>query len=192
MKNPVPAYEKLNLQEDVHSHSLRVVELSEQIANRLITLGYKEKINISSLKIAARHHDIGKKDIPNKILNKPDVLTDEEMKVMKLHVKYSGKYASERGFPRDVIKIILHHHENCLGTGYPFGLKSDQLSIESKILRAADIYDALTNDRPYRKAFSQNVALDIILEKHEEYDIDVLKALFEVLGVRNVDADLIA
>ena len=188
----IEEFEKLNIQEDVKTHSRRVEALSLEIANRLIDIGYKEPINLSNLKLAARYHDVGKKDIPKKILNKPGELTNEEMHIMKQHVKLSGKYAADRGFPSPVIKIILHHHESCNGNGYPFGLLSHALSIESKILRVADIYDALTSDRPYRKAFNQNDALDIILEAHEEYDMNILRVLFEILGVRNMDTVRIA
>ncbi len=187
-KQLIEEFEQLNIQEDVKNHSRRVEALSLKIANRLIDDGYKGAINLGDLKIAARYHDIGKKDIPKKILNKPDKLTVEEMVIMKQHVKFSGKYAADRGFPSPVIKIILHHHESCNGNGYPFGLKSDALSIESKILKVSDIYDALTSDRPYRKAFNQNDALDIILSAHEEYDIDILRVLFEILGARNVES----
>jgi len=188
----IEEFEALDIQEDVRSHSLRVMELSVQVAKQMISSGYEEEINVNALRVAALYHDVGKMDVSKFILNKPGKLCDHELKKMQQHVKYSGKYASERGFPSNIIKIILHHHENCSGTGYPFGLTGSHLSIESKILRAADIYDALTSDRPYRKAFSQNDTLDIILKDHKEYDMNVLRTLLEVLGVNNIEKERIA
>lgn len=191
-KKLIEEFDKLPIQEDVKRHSNRVMELSLQIANKLIETGYDELINMSDLKVAAQYHDVGKKDVSKFILNKPGKLLDHEYQQMQMHVKYSGRYASDRGFSSNIIKIILHHHETCNGKGYPFGLKSDALSIETKILRVADVYDALTNDRPYREAYNQNDALDLILRDHEEYDIEILKVLFEVLGIRNIDSEQIA
>ncbi|MBN2794463.1 MAG: HD domain-containing protein [Clostridia bacterium] len=185
----IQEFEDLDIQEDVKEHSKRVMTLSGLIA---LNLQKNQDINLSSLRIAALYHDVGKMYIPKTILNKPGRLTDQEMNTMKLHVKFSGKYVADRGLPSKIVKIILHHHETCNGTGYPFGLSGEVLNVESKILRVADIYDALTSDRPYRDAHTQREALNIILERLEEYDERILKALFEVLGLEAVDVEKIA
>lgn len=186
IKDLIEEFELLPLQKDVKEHSKRVSTLALAIANNLIDTEREHLVNQKCLEVAALYHDIGKMYIPKDILNKPAKLTLTEMSTMKLHVKLSGHYASKRGMPSDIIKIILHHHETCNGKGYPFGLKKESLSLESRILRVADNYDAMTSDRPYRDALSQNEALDIILNNHEEYDMLVLRMLFEVLGLRNV------
>lgn len=186
IKDLIEEFELLPLQEDVKEHSRRVKTIALLIANNLMDIEDGYLVNLKSLEVAALYHDVGKMYIPKEILNKPGKLTPREMNTMKLHVKLSGHYVSKRGIPSDIIKIILHHHETCNGKGYPFGLKRESLSIESKILRVADNYDAMTSDRPYRDALSQNEALDIILANHEEYDMLVLRMLFEVLGLRNV------
>ena len=186
IKELIEEFELLPLQEDVKEHSRRVKTIALLIANNLMDIEEGCLVNLKNLEVAALYHDVGKMYIPKEILNKPGKLTPNEMARMKLHVKLSGKYAEKRGISSEIIKIILHHHEACNGKGYPFGLKKESLSIESKILRVADNYDAMTSDRPYRDALSQNEALDIILAKHEEYDMLVLRMLFEVLGLRNV------
>lgn len=186
IKKLIEEFELLPLQEDVKEHSLRVEELALLIANKMMDTEDGYYINLINLKVGARYHDVGKMYIPEEILNKPGKLTPEEMLIMQTHVKWSGKYAQERGISSEIIKIILHHHESCNGKGYPFGLKKEALSIESRILRVADNYDAMTSDRPYREAWSQNEALEIILSNHEEYDMLVLRMLFEVLGLRNI------
>lgn len=130
-------------------------ELIENLLNKLDSI-FKEIENIS---IAATLHDIGKVGIPDNILNKAGKLTDEEYEIMKSHTiigretlesTYSDKLSSEvLEYAKD---ITLHHHEKYNGTGYPEGLKGDEITIISRIMAIIDVYDALANDRVYKKA----------------------------------------
>lgn len=183
------AFEKLKMDKDVKDHCKRVMHLSVAMAGKCIEESCLELVNIDNLEVAALYHDVGKMYIPKEILNKPGPLSDEEMSMMKLHVKYSGWHAASQGIPSSVIKIILHHHETCNGKGYPFAISDSQLSIEAKILRVADVYDALTSNRPYRPAHSQSDALDIILKNRDEYDMRIVGILLNILNAEKVDVE---
>ena len=129
-----------------------------------------EKLGLSQdLRVALRRggliHDIGKLAVPDRILLKPGPLTPEEREIMERHtVIGEGICAPLRSF-RHVLPIIRHHHEKQDGSGYPDGLKGEQVPLTARILQVTDIYDALTTDRPYRKALAQGKAFAIL---HEE------------------------
>jgi len=129
-----------------------------------------EKLDLSQdLRVALRRggliHDIGKLAVPDHILLKPGPLTPEERKIMERHtVIGEGICAPLRSF-RHVLPIIRHHHEKQDGSGYPDGLKGEQVPLTARILQITDIYDALTTDRPYRKALPQEKAFAILREE---------------------------
>ncbi|PLT30010.1 HD domain-containing phosphohydrolase [Peribacillus deserti] len=158
-------------------HSDRVAKYSVQIAKQL-NLSNEP---LHSLYLAASFHDVGKVHVPEEILNKPGRLTKEEFEIIKKHpvdsvdmVKhiYSGK----------VTKIIEQHHERLNGSGYPYGLKSEEILFESKIIAVADTFDAMTEDRAYRKAFTAQYALDEIKSMiGSHYDEEVVAAFEAVL-----------
>ncbi|KLO21150.1 HD domain-containing phosphohydrolase [Marinitoga sp. 1155] len=141
-------------------HIYRVGEISAFIAEKM---GY-DKNFINKIRKFAPLHDIGKVYIPYEILTKKDKLTDEEWEEMKNHPLYSKKLLSGDDYFKEALNIALYHHENCDGSGYPFGLKCDQIPIEALIVKVADIYDALRDDRPYKKAFSHEKTVQIILK----------------------------
>jgi HD-GYP domain-containing protein (c-di-GMP phosphodiesterase class II) len=107
-------------------------------------------------------HDIGKIGIPESILNKPSKLTPEEFEIMKKHTIFGEKIIkSVPGFDL-VADIIRHHHENYDGSGYPDGLVGEESSLRTQIVSIADVFTALTEDRPYRKALRINEAIELI------------------------------
>lgn len=110
-------------------------------------------------------HDIGKLSIPESILLKPGPLTPEERKVMEQHTIIGERICAPLKSFRHVLPIIRHHHEKWNGSGYPDGLRGEQIPLTARILQITDIYDALTTDRPYRKAFPPEKAFSIM---HEE------------------------
>lgn len=141
-------------------HSMRVSEYSYE-------LGTKAKLTqkrLDNLKMAAVLHDIGKIGIEENILNKPGRLTVEEFDKIKQHPEIGVKIIQNIEALKDVSEIILSHHEKMDGTGYPKGKKAHEINTESAILGIADVYDALTSDRPYRKAMTTEQALQIIAE----------------------------
>ena len=121
--------------------------------------------------LAAPMHDIGKIKISDAILNKPGRLTDEEFSLMKQHTTYGAeiiqktmKGVEEEGYVTVACNIARHHHERFDGTGYPDGLKGEEIPLEARIMALADVYDALISERVYKKAFPKEKAVQIIKE----------------------------
>jgi putative two-component system response regulator len=110
-------------------------------------------------------HDIGKVAIPDHVLFKNGPLTPEEWEVMKTHAERGERICSSMRSLAPVLPIIRHHHERWNGTGYPDGLKGEQIPLLARILQLADIYDALTTSRPYKRAFSSEEAMQILNEE---------------------------
>jgi putative nucleotidyltransferase with HDIG domain len=141
-----------------NGHSRRVGEYACKLAERL---GLSPK-KVENLKIAAILHDIGKIGIDESILNKPGRLTEEEFEKIKQHPEIGVKIIKDIDFLKDASEIILSHHERYDGTGYPEGRKHKDIILEAQILSIADVFDALTSERPYRNAMTVEEALDII------------------------------
>ncbi len=121
--------------------------------------------DIEIIKTAALLHDIGKIGIPDEILNKPGKLTRDEFELIQEHSTIGAKILGNVNSLKKVSNIIVQHHEKYDGSGYPGHLKGEQISIEASILMISDSYDAMTTDRPYRKALSKEVAISE-LEKY--------------------------
>ncbi len=120
-------------------------------------------------------HDIGKIGIPDMILLKPGKLTPFEYEIMKYHPLISYEIVKNVPKFKDIAMCIRHHHEKMDGSGYPDGIKGDELELGARILAIADIFDALTTDRPYRKALSPEKAIEIL--ENEKVDQDILKVV---------------
>jgi len=140
---------------------------------------------IGYLYFGSRLHDIGKINVPEKITMKPYSLTKREFEIVKTHTHYGYGMLSaiEQGAGEDLQdfllvakEIALYHHENYDGTGYPYGLKGDDIPLSARVCALADSYEALSSDRRYRRAFSHGRILDIILhEEKTKYDPDILQ-----------------
>jgi putative two-component system response regulator len=140
----------------------------DRLSKYSVALG--EKLGLpQDLRLALRRggliHDIGKLAVPESILLKPGPLTPEERKIMELHTIEGERICSPLRSFRNVLPIIRHHHEKQDGSGYPDGLKGPQVPLTARILQITDIYDALTTDRPYRKALSQEKTFAIMREE---------------------------
>jgi len=117
---------------------------------------------LNNLERSATLHDIGKIGISDAILRKEGKLTSEEYETIKMHPKIGAEIIRAIHFLREVVPIVLHHHERWDGKGYPSGLKAREIPLLARIVCIADVYQALISDRPYRKAFSKEEALDIL------------------------------
>ncbi len=144
--------------DDTEGHSQRVTELALRLAEKV---GLEEK-ELQNFRWGALLHDIGKIGIPDRILHKPGALTDDEKEEMRQHPVYSRHMLSEIPFLKDALIIPIHHHERWDGSGYPDGLSGENIPLEARIFALSDVFDALTSDRPYRKAWSQQKALAYI------------------------------
>lgn len=160
-----------------HKHSNRVQDYSVKIASKLSLSG---EINYA-LALASLFHDIGKCFIPDEILNKPSRLSDFEFDYIKKHSTYSSELLSGK-FIEDISKIVEQHHERLDGSGYPNGLKSDEIRIEAKIIAVADSYDAMTSDRAYRNALTPEAAMNELKSFIGKfYDKNVVLAFEQIL-----------
>jgi len=133
---------------------------------------------LEHLNVAALLHDIGKLAIPDHILLKPGPLSPEEWEKMKTHPVSGAEMLAQMNFPEQVLEIVATHHEKWDGTGYPHGIKGEQIPIGSRILSAVDCLDALASDRPYRGALSIDMAMDrVSREEGRSYDPQVVSVL---------------
>ena len=128
-------------------------------------LGCTDEGQLHAIEAASLLHDLGKLAIPEHILNKPGRLSDAEYTTMKEHAKIGADILAGVDFPYPVVPIVRHHHENWDGTGYPDGLSGDQIPLGARILAVVDCFDALTSDRPYRRALSSRDAIAILQER---------------------------
>ncbi|MEO0129507.1 MAG: HD domain-containing phosphohydrolase [candidate division WOR-3 bacterium] len=139
-------------------HSERVTELAMKLADKIEIADGRKKL----LYWACLLHDIGKIGISEAILNKPGALDEFEFSEIKRHPVEGAKMLEQIEGLKGVVPIIRHHHENYDGTGYPDGLKGDEIPLESRILAVCDVYDAMTTIRSYRKPFSNEGAMEAI------------------------------
>jgi putative nucleotidyltransferase with HDIG domain len=139
-------------------HSERVSLFADLIAQQL---GFREDTR-RILRRAAMLHDVGKLGVSNRILDKPGRLDPEEWTAMQSHASLTTNILSRIGVMRDMAMIAGSHHERLDGKGYPIGLTAPMICMETRIITAADFFDALTADRPYRSAMSIEKALEIM------------------------------
>ena len=145
-----------------HGHIRRVQVYAVGLAK---ALGVSDEPTLKGIEAGALLHDTGKIAVPEYILNKPGRLTAQEYERMKTHVTIGADILSGIDFPYPVIPYVRHHHENWDGTGYPDRLAGDTIPLGARILSVVDCFDALTSDRPYRRALSTEAALDILRER---------------------------
>jgi putative nucleotidyltransferase with HDIG domain len=145
-----------------HGHIRRVQRYTMALAE---ALGIKDRQQLDAIRAAALLHDTGKLAVPEYILNKPGPLTPSEFERMKVHASVGADILKSIDFPYPVEPIVRHHHENWDGTGYPAGLKGQEIPLGARILSVVDCYDALTSDRPYRPRFSREHSERVLRER---------------------------
>jgi HD-GYP domain-containing protein (c-di-GMP phosphodiesterase class II) len=150
---------------ETEGHTRRVTEMTVRLAS---AVGI-EKENIVNIRRGAILHDIGKVAIPDYILFKPGPLTAEEWKIMRQHPVIAADLLSPINHLSTALEIPRWHHEKWNGTGYPDGLRGDQIPFSARLFALADVYDALTSDRPYRKAWSKQDSLHYIEDQSGRY-----------------------
>ncbi len=150
--------EKLDL--EIFLHSKRVAIYVKKIAE-LMKFTSKQS---NDLVLLALNHDIGKARIPSNILNKKDKLNYSEFEIVKKHTQFGADILREYGYCLEICNVVKFHHENFDGSGY-YGLKGKDIPIAARILRIADVYEALTSDRCYRRAYTREAALDIMIKE---------------------------
>ncbi len=158
-------------------HQERVARLATAIAEEM----HLSPDQIEAVRIAGTIHDIGKIYVPSDILNKPGRLTDIEFSLVKQHSQMGYEILKHVEFPWPVAEIVHQHHERLDGSGYPRGLKNDEILLESRILAVADVVEAMSAHRPYRPALGTGVALEELAQKSGKlYDPEVVKACWRL------------
>lgn len=145
-----------------HGHIRRVQRYTMALAE---ALGIEDPRQLDAIRAAALLHDTGKLAVPEYILNKPGPLTPSEFERMKVHASVGADILKSIDFPYPVEPIVRHHHENWNGSGYPAGLKGQEIPLGARILSVVDCYDALTSDRPYRPRFSREHSEQVLKDR---------------------------
>jgi putative nucleotidyltransferase with HDIG domain len=158
-------------------HSQRVTEFASAIAREMgLAASDLDRLARGSLL-----HDIGKIAVPSSILNKPGKLTNEEFALMKQHPTIGARILEPISDYDSLIPVVLQHHERFDGTGYPAGIAGEAISLDARIVAVADVFDALTSERPYRKALDRAVAVQMIVKgKGSEFDPAVVAAFLRI------------
>ena len=163
---------------ETQGHSLRIANMTLELAKRM---GIDEQ-NLDNIRRGALLHDIGKMGVPDTILLKPGKLTEDEWSIMQKHPTYAYEMLSELPYFKDVLDIPYCHHEWWDGTGYPRGLKGEQIPLSARIFAIVDAWDALVSDRPYRKAWNKDNALKHLVDQAgTHFDEEVVKAFAQMM-----------
>jgi len=158
-------------------HSKRVSDISVNIAQKFCMEGDL----IHDIRIGSLLHDIGKIHVPDHLLTKPGRLTEDEYEMVKTHPGAGYKIMKEVRLLSNILPAIVEHHERLDGSGYPFGLSGDQISIMGRIVSVADVFDAISSERPYRKAMNQESAIEHLKSQSNIcFDGDCIDALAEI------------
>ena len=171
-----------------HGHIRRVQRYTMALAE---ALGVQEHQQLDAIRAAALLHDTGKLAVPEYILNKPGPLTSSEFERMKVHASVGADILKSIDFPYPVEPIVRHHHENWNGTGYPAGLKGQEIPLGARLLSVVDCYDALTSDRPYRPRFSREHSEQVLRDRRGSwYDPWVVDRFLGILDeLERLDAE---
>lgn len=171
---------KANLDEYTYTHSVNLAMLG-LLFGKHIALSLH---SLNSLGVGMLLHDLGKYEIPLEILNKSNSLTEDEFKIVKKHPEAGVKFlAGNENIDKESLKLIIQHHENYDGTGYPHGLAGNDIHLFGKISRIIDVYDSLTTNRSYEKAKRPFSALAEMQEKMSNcFDTELLKEFIHFMG----------
>jgi putative nucleotidyltransferase with HDIG domain len=160
-------------------HSQRVQRYALALAHEA---GITNRPLLEAINRAALLHDIGKLGIPDRVLQKPGPLTRDEYDLVKAHATIGADILTAAAFPGSLARIVRHHHENWDGTGYPDGLRGQAIPVGARVLAIVDCYDALTSDRPYRRALSHGSAVAMIHERRATmYDAEFADAFLRIV-----------
>jgi len=154
-------------------HTERVAEYATMIAEEM-NLPKKDRETIS---FGAALHDIGKLGVYEDILNKPGELDEKEWEVVRNHPVVGANIIKDMKFLEAASDLVRHHHERLNGSGYPDGLKGDEISLGARIVAVADSFDAMTSDRPYRKGYSLEKAIELLKQQSDKFDQNVVEHL---------------
>lgn len=173
---------------DLFIHSLNVTVYSLALAKKL-------KMNenaMYSIAISSLLHDIGKISVPTEILYKPGKLTDKEFEIIKSHSKFGYTYLSTQApLPSFVMLTTIQHHERIDGSGYPFGIKGNDIHPFAKLIAITDVFDALTSDRCYKEAMTTEAAISILKKDYKKFEPNMLGAFIDLIQIYPIGSEVI-
>lgn len=161
-----------------HGHSVRVVAFTLRLAKEI---GITDPARLRAIEQGALLHDVGKIGVADAVLRKPGSLDDTEWEQMRLHPELGYTMLKDIAFLKEALAIVRYHHEHWDGSGYPHGLKAEQIPLEARIFTVADAFDAITSMRPYSRARTYSEATAILLEESgKTFDPEVVQAFLRV------------
>jgi putative nucleotidyltransferase with HDIG domain len=164
---------------ETEGHTQRVTELTLSMAR---SMGLTEN-ELTHIRRGGLLHDMGKLGVPDNILLKNENLTAPEWEIMRKHPTYAFEMLSSIAYLKPALEIPYCHHEKWDGSGYPRGLRGEEIPLAARIFAVADVWDALTSDRPYRPAWSKEKAIEYIREESgKQFDPQVVKAFSNLIG----------
>jgi HD-GYP domain-containing protein (c-di-GMP phosphodiesterase class II) len=165
---------------ETKGHSDRVVEKTLELALRMGV----SKDQMAHIRRGALLHDIGKMGVPDTILQKPSELDEAEWEVMRRHPVYAYQMLSSIPYLKPALDIPHYHHENWDGSGYPVGLKGEQIPLVARIFAVVDVWDALNSDRPYRKAWPETDVWDYLRQQSgKRFDPQIVDTFIQMMGI---------
>ncbi len=168
--------------EETSGHSQRVTKMTVELAERVGVSGRE----LNHIRRGALLHDIGKMAVPESILLKNGSLSDDEWKVVKLHPTRARDLLKDIPFLKPALDIPYGHHERWDGSGYPEGLSKEDIPFAARIFAVVDVWDALTSDRPYRKAWAKEKTRDYIRkESGRLFDPQIVQVFLELIVDQN-------
>ena len=138
--------------------------------------------------MAAYLHDIGKLRLSKNLYGRDkNALQIEETRYMRMHAKAGADMLQDCGFPAEICNAVHHHHENFDGSGYPGNLSEEKIPLEARILRVCDVFAALISDRPYRKGFDRETAMELMIEDNKAFDMKIFLEFMKIYHSQEFD-----
>lgn len=165
------------------AHGMTVSNLAYLVGKQM---NFSEE-DCHDLALAGFLHDIGKLELVKYVRDhEGETLVIEEMKYVRRHPRLGAEILEKKGYSQKIVDMVKFHHENCDGSGYPMNLSREDIPIGSRIIRVCDVFAALTNDRPYRKAFDIQTAMKLMIEESKDYDVQIFLAFMNVVHHEDV------
>lgn len=166
------------------AHGIAVSRLARRVGERMGL----PKEECYELALAGLLHDIGKLELAKYVYGKEnETLIIEEMRYVRRHSGLGADILEKKGYSPKIVDMVRFHHENCDGSGYPMNLTREEIPLGARILRVCDVFAALTSDRPYRKAFDVQAALEMMIDEAKYYDVGVFMAFMNLVNEENLE-----
>jgi putative nucleotidyltransferase with HDIG domain len=170
---------------ETEGHTQRVTNMTLRLAR---SMGIFDEEELIQIRRGALLHDIGKMGVPDQILLKPDKLDEDERAVMKKHPVLAHQLIYPIAYLRKALDIPLYHHERWDGSGYPLGIREEQIPLPARIFSVIDVWDALRSDRPYRPGWTKERSIEYIQEvSGEHFDPQIVEAFLKMVEQEEIE-----